>query len=437
MRSKLEFLTIVSLKRKIKTKWFLLANIVMALIIIGLANIDSLIDFFGGDFDSKDKIYVIDNTNRSFNAFNGQINEVSTLLKEDGKYEVINYNKNIDEAKKLIEEDDSNLVLVFDNDVANVLKATLITDGYIDTVDYQLINNAVNNTKVSLAITDSKIDPVILAKIYSPIEMERVYLDEDKKNNDENAQMLFTMIFPIIILPFFMLTVFLVQMIGAEVNDEKSTRGMEIIISNVSPVTHFFSKVIAGNLFVLFQGLLLFLYGGLGLIVRKLTTTDSLMAKLNDKVNFDIKDMISSGLGDHILMIGLVTLVLMLLTFIAYSLLAGILASMTTNIEDFQQLQTPIMIVSLIGFYLAITANLFEGSIFIRIVSYIPLISAILSPSLLILGQIGIIDVMISILLMLITIYILIKYGLRIYKVGILNYSSSGLWKKMFKALKS
>ena len=437
MRSKLEFLTIVSLKRKIKTKWFLLANIVMALIIIGLANIDSLIDFFGGDFDSKDKIYVIDNTNRSFIAFNGQINEVSTLLKEDGKYEVINYNKNIDEAKKLIEEDDSNLVLVFDNDVANVLKATLITDGYIDTVDYQLINNAVNNTKVSLAITDSKIDPVILAKIYSPIEMERVYLDEDKKNNDENAQMLFTMIFPIIILPFFMLTVFLVQMIGAEVNDEKSTRGMEIIISNVSPVTHFFSKVIAGNLFVLFQGLLLFLYGGLGLIVRKLTTTDSLMAKLNDKVNFDIKDMISSGLGDHILMIGLVTLVLMLLTFIAYSLLAGILASMTTNIEDFQQLQTPIMIVSLIGFYLAITANLFEGSIFIRIVSYIPLISAILSPSLLILGQIGIIDVMISILLMLITIYILIKYGLRIYKVGILNYSSSGLWKKMFKALKS
>ena len=32
--------------------------------------------------------------------------------------------------------------------------------------------------------------------------------------------------------------------------------------------------------------------------------------------------------------------------------------------------------------------------------------------------------------------YVLYKYGLRIYKVGILNYSQSGLWKKMLVALK-
>ena len=52
-----------------------------------------------------------------------------------------------------------------------------------------------------------------------------------------------TSVFPSLILPFFMLTIFLVQMIGAEVNDEKTTRGMEIIISNVSPKTHFLQKL--------------------------------------------------------------------------------------------------------------------------------------------------------------------------------------------------
>ena len=36
---------------------------------------------------------------------------------------------------------------------------------------------------------------------------------------------------------------------------------------------------------------------------------------------------------------------MIILTFVAYSLLAGILASMTTNVEDFQQLQTPIVII--------------------------------------------------------------------------------------------
>ena len=126
----------------------------------------------------------------------------------------------------------------------------------------------------------------------------------------------------------------------------------------------------------------------------------------------------------------------MFLTFIAYSLLAGILASMTTNTEDFQQLQTPIMLISLAGYYLALMTNLFKGSLFIKIVSYFPFISAILSPSLLITGDITVIDFIISCIIMVGVIFLLIRYGLRIYKVGILNYSSKDLWKKMVKALK-
>ena len=74
---------------------------------------------------------------------------------------------------------------------------------------------------------------------------------------------------------------------------------------------------------------------------------------------------------------------------------------------------------------------------FNRVISYVPFISAILSPSLLLSGVIGIKDIVLSILLMIVVIYFLIKYGLKIYKEGILNYSSNKLWKKMFKALKN
>jgi len=58
------------------------------------------------------------------------------------------------------------------------------------------------------------------------------------------------------------------------------------------------------------------------------------------------------------------------------------------------------------------------------------------APSLLVLEQISIMEVIISILIMIGFNYLLIKYGLKIYKVGILNYSTTDLWKKMFKALK-
>jgi len=108
---------------------------------------------------------------------------------------------------------------------------------------------------------------------------------------------------------------------------------------------------------------------------------------------------------------------------------------MTTGMEDYQQVQTPIIMISLVGYYLALMASMFSGSLFIKVVSYLPFISTMLSPALFMLGQIGIVDVVIAILVQIIIIYILVKYGLRIYKVGILNYSNSNIWKRMFKAV--
>lgn len=440
MRSKLNYLINISLSRKIKTKWFVAANIILAIVIMGVINIDSIISFFGGDFDEKSKIYVIDNTEVAYDIFKEQIEVSGNLLSGDESepmFEVINYDKSVEEAKKLIEEDGKHMVLVFEKSEDNVIDATLITEGFIDTIDYQLISGAINNTKVAIAIMESDIPAEEFSKIYTPIEVKRVYLDETKKSEEESMEMIMTTVFPVFILPFFMLTIFLVQMIGAEVNDEKTTRGMEIIISNVSPKTHFFAKVIAGNLFVIFQGALLFIFGAVGLLIRKLVGGNTIMNGLGEEVGNIIKKILEGGLGDQLIYVIPLTLILMLLTFIAYSLLAGILASMTTNIEDFQQLQTPIVIISLIGYYLAMMAGMFEGAIFIKVLSFVPLISAILSPSLLVLGQIGIIEVIISIMITIGFIYLLIKYGLRIYKVGILNYSSSDLWKKMFKAIKN
>ena len=79
---------------------------------------------------------------------------------------------------------------------------------------------------------------------------------------------------------------------------------------------------------------------------------------------------------------------------------------------------------------------MFPGAVFIKVISCIPLISISLAPSLLLSGEIGAGIVIIAILLLALLDFILIKYGLKVYKVGILNYSETNLWKKMFKAIK-
>ncbi len=440
MKNKLKFLVGVSLKRKIKTKWFAVANILIALVIVGLVNIDHIINFFGGDFDEKTKIYVIDNTNTSFEIFKNSANTSFSLTDDnENKYEIIKYDQSKEEIIETIKNDDNEknaIALVFDFDDQNIVSVEMISNNFVDTLDMSTINSAANAVKVYLAMDKFEISEEEMTIINTGVAIQRTILDESKDSADENMDMIMSTVFPVFILPFFILVIFLVQMIGAEINDEKTTRGMEIIISNVSPSVHFFSKCIAGNLFILIQGGLLILYAFLGFVSRSLFSDTTGLSDLTGQLTDILGSLFTPSFIDSLKYIIPLVLVLMILTFIGYSLVAGILASVTTNTEDFQQVQTPIILIVLLGYYLTMMAGAFKGSVIINILGYVPFISAILSPSLLVMGEFSVLDVLISIGLMGLTIFILIKYGLKIYKVGILNYSSNGLWKKMYKALK-
>lgn len=438
MKDKFLYLTGVSLKRKMKSKWFIVANILLAVAIIAVCNIDLIIKKFGGDFSDLNKIYVIDNTNSSYEVFNANMQEGIKQLSTE-EYEISLITESKDEMVEKIKTDENeknSIVLVFNNSDQNVLDVEMISNDFIDTISMSAINIAVNNTKTYLAILKYDISEDELAALSTGVEINRTILDENKDSTEENMNAIMSAVFPVFILPFFMLVIILVQMIGAEVNDEKTTRGMEIIISNVSPKVHFFSKCAAGNIFIISQLFLIIAYLLIGLFTRTFvgdTTVSTTMNQLSGLLSGVFSASFVSSLKYIIPLI----LILMILNLVAYSLLAGILASMTTNAEDFQQMQTPMMLIILLGYYLGVMAGTFDGSILIKVLGYIPFISAILSPSLLVIGQFTMIDMFISILLSVAVIFVLVRYGLRIYKVGILNYSSGNLWKKMIKALKN
>lgn len=440
MTNKLKYLTKISLDKKIKTKWFLIANIILLVIIAGIINIDSIIKFFGGDFDKKTEIVVIDNAS-CYDEFVKTFDSTRDYLDTLKDAEITKYDKDKESLYEDIKKKDK-ILLVINEDSTNFINVEMITKSNIDNTTYQVITTILNSIKKDKALSYYGVSNEILDHISSYVDVKRTKLD-DEENVDEMMELVMSTIFPIVILPFFTLTMFLVQMIGAEINEEKTTRGMEIIISNVSPKTHFLSKIISGNVFVLLQGLLLVVYLLIGIFIRYISTGvlinggNILSGGVGSYVNKITSSLELTGVLDKLQIIIPITLILMVVTFIAYSLVAGILASMTTNMEDYQQVQTPIMIISFISYYLSVAAAMFKGSLFIKVLSYIPFFSALLVPSLLVLGQITIVEAIISILLTVGLIFILVKYGLRIYKVGILNYSGSHLWKKMFKAFKS
>lgn len=427
--NKLGFLTKYSLGKKIKSKWFIVVNIIILLVISALINMDSIIKLFGGDFDNNEEILVIDNigvleTFKDIYAINNE------YLKSETKYSIEEYKEGYDSAIEEI-KDTNKILIVIDKDETNYITSKLITNSSMDTITYTIISNTLDSVKREEVLKSYNITKEMYEKIESKVEVERIILDSE--NKDDN--MLTNLVVTIITMPFFFLTVYLVQMIGAEINEEKSTKSMEIIISNVSAKTHFISKIISSNVFVLIQGALLIIYCIIGIIIRYFVS-GSIINSLPVELTTLGSTLSSSGIMDNIKIALPLMLLLLIITLFAYSIVSGVLASVTTNMEDYQQIQTPIVLILLAGFYLSSLASIFKGSIFIKVASYLPFISSLLAPTMYTLGEFSLFDMLISILLMVVTILLLMKYGFRIYKVGILNYSDNNLWKKIFKSMK-
>ena len=252
MLRKFFYLVKISFNKKLKSKWFIAVNVILAIAMFALFNLNSIITFFGGDFDKSLEILVYDKTDISYDYLKNNLTNLANNLDEDKL--VI---KQVTENKKELKDDEILITLNIDD---KLLSASVTSEKKIDQDIYQLIYQSLNSTKQQVLVEKLNLDSNTLAMLSNSIDINRIVLS-DKKTQDENTSIIMSTVFPSLILPFFMLIVFLVQMVGGEICEEKTTKSMEIIISNVSPKVHLLAKIIANNLFVLLQALLLFIYG--------------------------------------------------------------------------------------------------------------------------------------------------------------------------------
>ena len=422
MKTKCKFLIKQSLKKKMSTKWFKVANLLVLILLIGILNIDRIISFFGGDFEEITKIYVIDEA-ESYPLFENNFNTLKDNLEDLGNYELEQTSKTVEELKEEIKDTDDIILTIRLSDT-EYLTADVASFNPIGMVTEQLLQTSLNTIKSYYVLEKTGISESEIASLTSNVSLNKEVTNPDVEENAEGKDIVSAGLILILIVPFFLLITMLTQMIGAEINDEKSTRSMEIIISNVSPKMHFASKIIASTCFVLVQAFILIVDVAIAFGIRLLCTKTFAISEDTSTAIMDAINMVkNTGILDLLLR----GLPIMLILF---------LASMTTNIEDYQQLQTPLMILLLVGYYIAIMASTFDGAIFIKVLSYIPMLSFLIAPVIFLLGQTTLLELGLSTLICVIFTFIIFHYGLRIYKVGILNYSSQDLWKKIFKSVK-
>lgn len=396
---------------KIKTKSFIVTTIVSVVILLGLTNMNRIIDAF--DKNATQKIVVIDETGLLSSSLQEQMKVINKEL------QIASFEGNASEAEKAIKEGEYNglLILKFNKDKLPeaIYKANSIADAEISSG----LETALQQMKTMLTATQINLTMEQLAKLNEPVQFEKIALEKDAKTEEELDQAR-GLVYVLLFIIYFSVIMY-ANMIAMEVATEKSSRVMEILISSVSPVKQMFAKIL-----------------GIGLLS---------LTQLAIQISvgyFSIKQNISSMKGgffdsfgfDNLPVMTIVyAVIFFVLGYFLYATLAAFLGSLVSRIEDVQQMITPMTMLVVAGFMLAMFGLGNPEAGFVRVTSFIPFFTPMLMFLRVGMLSVPLWEVTLGILILVGTIVILGIFGAKVYRGGVLMYGKSNSFKDVKKAI--
>jgi len=225
----------------------------------------------------------------------------------------------------------------------------------------------------------------------------------------------------------FLLYLFLIvygNSIATGIVAEKSSRVMEVLLPKVNPVMTLYARVFAVFCVAFVQLVVI----GLGF----------LFAYLVGFVNLDNLSLFGMEIDLDSLNITTIIafIVYFLLGYLIYGLLYAAIGSVVSRTEELQTVLMPVTFLLIGAFFISINALVNPNGTFVQISSYIPFFAPLVAFSRFVSGEMNFIEVSASILILIITVFILTKIASRIYVNGVMYYSDKVKWKDVARLLK-
>lgn len=287
----------------------------------------------------------------------------------------------------------------------------------------------------------------IMAGVKSNVKLHSYTIDESGKENisESGIYMAISMILGIAIYMFIAL---FSGMVMSSVIEEKSSRVVEVLVSSVKASELMFGKIIGVALVALTQFLLwivltLVLVGaGIGIMgkdkVMGMMETQPVPTEMVEQMTVpspEVGDMdvVMSTLGNiDLAQIGIAFLFFFVFGYLLYASLFAAIGSAVENEGDSTQLQLPVTVPLMLGFFVALYAFKAPDSPLVFWFSMIPFTSPIVMLARIPFG-VEIWELVVSIVVLVLTFVGCAWASAKIYKVGILMYgkksSFSDLWK--------
>ncbi|MEK4404794.1 ABC transporter permease [Sporosarcina sp. FSL K6-6792] len=402
---------------KAKTKSFIITTSIMIAAVFLFANMEKIIDTVkgatGGDKDSAEVLQVLDESGVLAERLKMQLesNESGIKVELSSKSE----NALTEQVKE--GEIDSFVTLGLDN--TNTIQANYISMSAMDFSLPMMLEEALKSIQTEMKAEELSLSSEQVQTLFAPIQFEQQSVSPSAKSQEELSQAR-GLVYVLMFLIYFAVIVYS-SMIATEVAAEKSSRVMEILISSVSPVKHMFAKVLGIGSLGLLQMVLLGLAGYIAL-----KTTGSEMA-----------DGFFSVFGFSNMNVGTLVyaLVFFLLGYFLFATLAALLGSLVSRTEDVQQIIMPMTLLIVAGFMIAATGLGNPEMAYIKYASFFPFFAPLVMFLRVGMLELPVWEPLLSIAIMLVTIFLLGFFGARVYRGGVLMYGPSRSLKDIKKAI--
>jgi ABC-2 type transport system permease protein len=397
---------------KLKTKSFLVTTLLTVVLVLALTNINNIIDVFDNN-GGKEKVAVLDETGQLYEPLKTQ---VATINKD---ITLSLYKGTETEAEKAVENEEYRGVIQIRFNEENLPEATYKAMSIADSALFADLQTSLQQLKTMLAASQINLTSDQLQKLYEPVPFEQIALEKNAKTEEELNQAR-GLVYILLFIIYFAVIMY-ANMIAMEVATEKSSRVMEILISSVSPIKQMFAKILGIGLLSLTQ-LAVFLTVGL------------YSFKLNSE-SLSEGFMGIYGFGDVPIGTIVYAVIFFILGYFLYATLAAFLGSLVSRIEDVQQMITPMTLLVVGGFMIAMFGLGKPDSPFITATSYIPFFTPMIMFLRVGMLTIPVWEAVLGIVLLVATITALAIFGARVYKGGVLMYGKSNSFKDIKKAL--
>ncbi len=395
-------------ERNLQNKWFIILNILMLIIALIVTNKDNISKYLEEkeiDIINEEEVtlQILDNEEIAYDEF-----ALEFEGKEKIKIEKVTENNY---SRENVPKD--NVILIeIEKDEMAIIKTKIVSKESVDGDLYNQIYETLQKVRSKIFAENNNINLDELNLLNDSLEIDRQYLGIDAENAGTKE-----LIKAGSIVVLYMVLIFVLSRIANEITQEKVSKSIEYVLTSVSAKEYLLAKVLGTTISIIIQVIYTFVYYMIGNMIANLISEQAVSSSAISTNSIDM------SIVNYIL----VMVAYLIFTVFLTSLIQATLSSKTTSVAEAGNSTLFLMSIMMVLYFisLAVISPYNKVSAGMYVFSCLPIVSTFFVPSMMIIGQATIWQIIISFVLLIISIPLIFNKCAKYFKNGILDYNIS------------